>query len=104
MLQRDVLKMSCACQCRLTQFISVQFYVCSHKSQQQPPQCALYCTKNPNNQTTPNEKALGDSGEEKLPFNRKNLWQNQAAICHDQLGVRGGRLILICNVWAICLC
>lgn len=71
MLQRDVLKMSCACQRRLTQFISVQFYVCSPKSQPQPPQCALYCTKNPNNQTTPKEKALGDSGEEKLPFNRK---------------------------------
>lgn len=38
MLQRDVLKMSCACQRRLTQFISVQFYVCSPKSQPQPPQ------------------------------------------------------------------
>lgn len=41
------------------------------------------------------EQALGNSGKENLPFNRKELWQNQAqegaAICGDRFRVRRGR-------------
>lgn len=33
--------------------------------------------ENPNNQTTPYEQALGDSGKEKLPFNRTRLREGQ---------------------------
>lgn len=41
----------------------------------------------------PYEQALGNGGQEKLPFTGRNLRQNQvqegAVICHDWLGGEG---------------
>lgn len=45
-----------------------------------------YQRENSNNQTTPFDRALGDSGEQKLPFTGRDF-----LLCHDWLGVLGGR-------------
>lgn len=53
------------------------FHLYSTKSQQQSPQGALYgkeptiIQRKPNNQTNPVSQQLGNSGKEKLTFNRK---------------------------------
>lgn len=53
-------------------------------------------TKNPNNQTIPHEQALGDSEKEKqaeTSSRNKPPAHGEAVIFHDQLRVRGERLL-----------
>lgn len=51
-------------------------FIYTQQSQQQATKGALYCKdpttieRNPNNQLTPFEQAIGNRGNEKLPFNR----------------------------------
>lgn len=57
----------CSCSAVQIQLESIQFCLCSTKSQHQSPQGALHCTV----KTLQYQQALGDSGKKKLHLNRK---------------------------------